>query len=49
MADRRKGSIDIDGVTRKHSRKPLALEMKAEIVKLNGGMETCNICYQKFN
>jgi hypothetical protein len=48
MADKRKGSIDIDGATREHSRMPVTLEMKAEIVKLNGGMETCNI-YQKFN
>jgi hypothetical protein len=48
MADKRKGSMNINGATRKHSRKPVALEMKAEIVKLKGGMETYNI-YQKFN
>lgn len=48
-ADKRKHSVNSDGATKKHSRKPMTLEMKAKIIYLSDHrMQTCDI-YQNFN
>jgi hypothetical protein len=48
MANNIKTSTNSDHDIKKYYRKPMTLEMKAELMKLIDGMQNCDI-YQKFN
>jgi hypothetical protein len=48
MANKMKTSTNSDHDTKKYCRKPMRLEMKAELMKFSDGMQNCDI-YQKFN
>lgn len=48
MANNMKTCTNSDCDSKTYCRKPMTLEMRAELMKLSDGMQNCDI-YQKFN